>query len=82
VLPSLAAVDSQAAPTPQPVPHSPSRPVRLAANAASNRPVSSRLDVTNPRRRDRSSARRTTSGSSIGALTARVFHSPDGRLDS
>ena len=55
-LPFRALLASQAAPTPQPVPHSPRRPVLDAANVASSRPVSNRLEVTNPLRRERSSA--------------------------
>jgi len=44
----------------------------VAASVASSRPVSLRQNDTNPARRETSNARRTTSGSSGGALTYRV----------
>ena len=66
---SPAPLRSQAEPTPQPVPSSPSRPVFDAASVASSRPVSFRVELTNPRRPDRLRAADTSGGSSGGALT-------------
>jgi hypothetical protein len=52
----------QAAPTPQPVPHSAMVPDRVAAKVASSRPVSVREAWTYPRSSDIRSARTTRSG--------------------
>ncbi|GEO90519.1 hypothetical protein AFL01nite_28460 [Aeromicrobium flavum] len=53
-------------------------PVREAASVASRRPVSLRVEVMKPRRRDKSNARATRSGTSAGALIRPVFHGAAG----
>ncbi|MGB0113340.1 MAG: hypothetical protein WBP59_08995 [Ilumatobacteraceae bacterium] len=65
---------SHAVPTPHPVPNSAIVPSRVAANAASSRPVSLRQNHTFPAFLDTSNARATMSGRSGEALMWRVFH--------
>src|SRR5665811_465199 len=72
--PFWAPKESQAEPTPHPVPSSASVPPRDAARAASRRPVSLRVEVMKPRFRERSRARATSTGMSVGALMAPVLH--------
>src|SRR5690606_10009272 len=72
-----APLESQAEPTPQPVPSSARVPCRDAAKVARSRPVSLRVEVMNPRRRDRSKARATRSGTSAGALMGLSVPRPD-----
>src|SRR3954447_23215753 len=69
---------SHAVPTPQPVPNSAIVPWRVAASAASNRPVSLRQKDTYPARRDTSKARATIGGRSGGALMFRVCQTGPG----
>src|SRR5205085_4257134 len=68
IAPSRAPERSHAVPTPHPVPNSAMVPVRVAASAASSRPVSLRQKDTYPARRETSNARETIGGRSGGAL--------------
>ncbi len=73
---------SQAVPTPQPVPNSARVPSRVAARAASRRPVSLRQKETLPALRETAKARLTTSGSSGGADMSAVSHGGPGVSDA